>query len=241
MLAEREVASSSELPAELARERQLNHARYDGIQAQLARLSPEKDGAEIERLHGQLRALRAESADITARARAASPRWAALHAPEPLDARAAGLALDRGTALAAFAVGEEKTLLFVLAIPETAREGEDNGLLQVWEIFDTLRLDAELVTLSGCETALGEEMGGEGLMSLTRAFHYAGARSVLASLWRVPDQSTSDLMVRFYGHLKEGRSKAEALRLAQLELIRLGGRAAHPFRWAAFSVFGDWR
>jgi len=111
----------------------------------------------------------------------------------------------------------------------------------VWEVFDTLQLDAELVTLSGCETALGEEMGGEGLMSLTRAFHHAGARSVVASLRRVPDQSTADLMVRFYRYLKEGRSKVDALRQAQLDLIRSGSRSAHPFRWAAFSVFGDWR
>jgi CHAT domain-containing protein len=129
----------------------------------------------------------------------------------------------------------------VLSGSETAGEGEDNGLLQVWEIFDTVRLDAKLVTLSGCQTALGEDMGGEGLMSLTRAFQYAGARSVLASLWRVPDQSTADLMVRFYGHLKTGHSKVEALRLAQTDLIRSGTKAAHPARWAAFALFGDSR
>ena len=111
----------------------------------------------------------------------------------------------------------------------------------MWEIFDTVRLDAELVTLSGCETALGEEMGGEGLMSLTRAFQFAGARSVLASLWRVPDQSTADLMVGFYAHLKEGHDKVEALQLVQRDLNRSGKKAAHPFRWAAFAVFGDWR
>ena len=68
--------------------------------------------------------------------------------------------------------------------------GGDNGLLEAWEIFEKVRLDADLVTLSACETALGKEMGGEGLVGLTRAFQYAGARSVLASLWTVADEST---------------------------------------------------
>jgi CHAT domain-containing protein len=129
----------------------------------------------------------------------------------------------------------------VLAAPATDTEGGDNGLLQVWEIFDSVRLDAELVTLSGCETALGQEMGGEGLMGLRRAFQYAGARSVVASLWQVSDRSTADLMVRFYGYLQSGQTKADALRAAQIDLIRAGGKTAPPFRWAAFVLFGDWR
>jgi CHAT domain-containing protein len=119
--------------------------------------------------------------------------------------------------------------------------GQENGLLQAWEIFDGLRIDADLVTLSACETALGKDMGGEGLLGLTRAFLYAGARSVLASLWRVSDQTTPGLMRRFYRHLARGRPKDEALRAAQVEMIRAGGTGAHPFRWAAFQVFGDWR
>ena len=68
-----------------------------------------------------------------------------------------------------------------LTVPLQRREGEENGLLQAWEIFEQLRIDADLVTLSACETALGAELAGEGLIGLTRAFHYAGARSVLAS------------------------------------------------------------
>jgi CHAT domain-containing protein len=93
------------------------------------------------------------------------------------------------------------------------------------------------VTLSGCETALG----GEGLMGLTRAFLYAGARSVLASLWGVSDFSTPELMDRFYRHLAAGAAKDEALRAAQVEMIRAGGRRAQPDNWAAFELFGDWR
>ncbi len=112
-----------------------------------------------------------------------------------------------------------------------------------------MRIDAELVTLSACDTALGKEMGGEGLLGLTRAFHYAGARSVLATLWGVSDASTPRLMERFYTHLKAGKSRDEALRAAQLDFIRGGASSgaaavptsAHPFRWAAFQLSGDWR
>ncbi len=120
------------------------------------------------------------------------------------------------------------------------RTGE-NGLLQVWEIFEGMRLDLDLVTLSGCETALGEEFGGEGLLGLTRAFQYAGARSVVASLWSIPDASTSELMVRFYRYLRAGRSKDEALRAAQIDAIGSAGTYSHPFHWAAFQLFGDRR
>ena len=82
---------------------------------------------------------------------------------------------------------------------DSANAGEENGLLQVWEIFEQLRIDADLVTLSACETALGDDVAGEGLIGLTRAFHYAGARTVLASLWALADDSTSDLMTKVYG------------------------------------------
>jgi CHAT domain-containing protein/tetratricopeptide (TPR) repeat protein len=127
-----------------------------------------------------------------------------------------------------------------LTIPESPKEGEDNGLLQAWEIFEKVRLDADLVTLSACETALGKEMGGEGLVGLTRAFQYAGARTVLASLWSVGDASTSELMKGFYRALKVGTTKDEALREAQLALLK-NPRTAHPFHWAAFQIIGDWK
>ncbi len=108
-----------------------------------------------------------------------------------------------------------------LALAQVAGgDASENGFLQAWEIFEQVRLDAELVTLSACETGLGEEVGGDGLIGLTRAFQYAGARSVLASLWGVSDRSTSALMQRFYRYLRLGRAKDEALRLAQLDLLR---------------------
>ena len=131
----------------------------------------------------------------------------------------------------------------VLTIPESVQEGRENGLLQAWEIFDRLRIEADLVVLSACESGLGRELAGEGLIGLTRAFQYAGARSVMASLWQVADEVTGDLMVRFYRHLREGKSKAEALREAQLELIRKPSsrRASAPYYWAAFQLYGDWK
>jgi CHAT domain-containing protein/tetratricopeptide (TPR) repeat protein len=126
----------------------------------------------------------------------------------------------------------------VLSLPERRAEGQENGLLQAWEIFESVRLDADLVTLSACDTALGREMGGEGLVGLTRAFQYAGARSVLASLWSVSDRSTARFMKGFYTYLRGGKPKAEALRAAQIDQIR---RRSHPFHWAAFELFGDSR
>lgn len=145
-----------------------------------------------------------------------------------------------------------------LTIPEDTSSADanpkrDNGLLQVWEIFEKVRLDADLVVLSACDTGLGEEQGGEGLIGLTRAFQYAGARTVMASLWSVQDQATSELMIRFYKHLRAGKSKDEALRQAQIELIRgpievvneKGEKtlfdASAPYYWAGFQVYGDWQ
>jgi CHAT domain-containing protein/tetratricopeptide (TPR) repeat protein len=139
----------------------------------------------------------------------------------------------------------------VLAIPERLARGSENGLLQAWEIFDGMRLDADLVVLSGCESALGREVEGEGLMGLTRAFQYAGARAVLASLWNVSDRMTAPLMVSFYRALLAGKSSDEALRQAQMEMLHgsgqsnpaAGGAAEDPapFLWAGFELFGDWR
>ena len=116
----------------------------------------------------------------------------------------------------------------VLSLPAKWKPGQPNGLLQAWEILEQVRIDADLVTLSACGTALGQEMSGEGMIGLTRAFQYAGARTVLASLWSVNDQSTADLMGRFYRRLQKGESKDAALRGAQVEMLR--HRAVRPPR-----------
>jgi len=128
------------------------------------------------------------------------------------------------------------------SIPEHPEAGRDNGLLQAWEIFENVRLSADLVTLSACDSGLGQEMGGEGLVGLVRAFQFAGARSVVASLWSVSDASTAVLMKRFYTYLRQGKTKDEALRAAQLDLIRSQkSELSHPYNWAGFSLYGDWR
>lgn len=140
-----------------------------------------------------------------------------------------------------------------LSIPESFGEGQDNGLLQAWEIFERVRLDADLVVMSACDSALGQELRGEGLIGLTRAFQYAGARSVAATLWSVADEATAELMVGFHRHLQAGKPKDQALQAAQLELIRspiqiekLGGESidrdfSAPVFWAAFQIIGDWQ
>jgi CHAT domain-containing protein len=127
-----------------------------------------------------------------------------------------------------------------LTIPDKPSEGQDNGLLQAWEIFERVRLDADLVTLSACNTGMGQEMNGEGLIGLTRAFQYAGAHSILASLWAVDDMRTMQLMKQVYIGLRAGKTKDEALREAQLSLLRSQPSSA-PYYWAAFSLIGDWR
>ncbi|MEM9595700.1 MAG: CHAT domain-containing tetratricopeptide repeat protein [Acidobacteriota bacterium] len=125
--------------------------------------------------------------------------------------------------------------------PSVGGAAGHNGLLQAWEVAD-LELDADLVVLSACTTAIGPDRGGEGLISLSRAFQIAGARSVLASQWKVDDASTAELMIRFYRHLLAGQSKDEALRSAQLELIRGDHEAWRaPHHWGAFQLIGDWR
>jgi CHAT domain-containing protein len=119
-------------------------------------------------------------------------------------------------------------------------EEREDGLLQVYEIFN-LKLNADLVVLSACQTGLGRAVKGEGLVGMTQAFFYAGASSVLMSLWNVEDRSTAELMIRFHRHIRRGDlDKAQALRRAQLELI--GTTVfAHPYYWAAFSLTGDSR
>ncbi len=116
----------------------------------------------------------------------------------------------------------------------------NNGFLRLNEIYN-LRLPAELVVLSACQTGLGKEIRGEGLVGLTRGFMYAGARRLMASLWQVDDAATSELMQRFYrGVLGEkALSPAAALRAAQIELWNQK-QWRSPYYWAAFVVQGEW-
>jgi CHAT domain-containing protein len=115
-----------------------------------------------------------------------------------------------------------------------------NGVLRLYDIYN-LRLGADLVVLSACRTALGQEIKGEGLIGLTRGFLYAGAPRVLATLWEIDDRTTAEAMKRFYeGMLGRGERPAEALRAAQVALWKSRGWDA-PYYWAAFTLEGEWR
>jgi CHAT domain-containing protein len=116
-------------------------------------------------------------------------------------------------------------------------EGGHDGLLTAREIY-RLRLHADLVALSGCQTARGRILAGEGVQSLAHAFFYAGARSVVASLWDVSDRRTAELMTGFYAHLAQGESKSLALQSAKVDLLRREPRLA-PRYWAPFVLIGE--
>jgi CHAT domain-containing protein/tetratricopeptide (TPR) repeat protein len=118
--------------------------------------------------------------------------------------------------------------------------GRADGFLQLHDIYD-LRLAAELVVLSACNTGLGEDVQGEGLVGLTRVFLYAGSKSVVASLWKVDDTATAELMRHFYkAMLEDGLPPAAALRFAK-EAMRRQKRWQAPYYWSGFVVQGEYR
>ncbi len=146
-------------------------------------------------------------------------------------------------------------------------DGKEDGILTALEVGQLDLSRVELATLSACESGLGSAAGGEGLLGLQRAFQLAGAKSVVAGLWKVPDKATQLLMARFYDNLWQQRmSKLEALRQAQLWLLNDATKQAGlkrgleldattettprsadksnrlpPYYWAAFELSGDWR
>jgi CHAT domain-containing protein/tetratricopeptide (TPR) repeat protein len=115
-----------------------------------------------------------------------------------------------------------------------------DGFLPAYDVYN-LRLNADLVVLSACQTALGEDIRGEGLVGLARGFMYAGAARVVSSLWSVPDSATAELMRRFYRGMLVGHlPPAAALRAAQRS-IRAEPRWSAPYYWAGFVIQGEWR
>ncbi len=136
-----------------------------------------------------------------------------------------------------------------------ANDPRGDGLLTALEIGQLDLSNLDTVVLSACETAIGDYQRGEGQMSLQWAFHQAGAKTCVSSLWKVPDGATSHLMQKFYEHLWNGESKLEALRAAQIWALRNPAEASRgasiessgpsnrlpPYYWAAFVLTGEWR
>lgn len=114
-----------------------------------------------------------------------------------------------------------------------AKDKHNDGYLSVDELY-SLSLDADIVTLSACETALGKTGNGDDVIGFTRGFLYSGARTIVSSLWKVDDQATSELMNAFYQNMQK-RSSKTALRLAQLQVRK---QYPHPYYWASFQMVG---
>jgi CHAT domain-containing protein/Tfp pilus assembly protein PilF len=126
----------------------------------------------------------------------------------------------------------------VLSMVDEQGKPQD-GFLRTHDIYN-LKLPAELVVLSACETGLGKDVTGEGLDGLTRAFMYAGARRLVVSLWNVNDKATAALMQRLYTEmLRSNKTPAAALRAAQIEMLR-SKQWQSPYYWAAFVMQGEW-
>jgi len=138
-------------------------------------------------------------------------------------------------------LNSERPELSGLVFSLVDQEGKpQDGFLRLHEIYN-LQLNADLIVLSACETGLGKEIKGEGLIGLTRGFMYSGAPRVVASLWSVDDLATAELMKLFYQRmLKDGLPAGAALRAAQLELSRQK-RWASPYFWAGFVLHGEWK
>ena len=135
----------------------------------------------------------------------------------------------------------ERPGLSALVLSTVDEQGRpQDGFLRANDIYN-LKLPAELVVLSACQTGLGKEIKGEGLVGLTRGFMYAGAARVVVSLWSVNDRATAELMAKFYERmLKRGERPAAALRAAQVEMWRRR-QWQSPYYWAAFTMQGEWR
>jgi CHAT domain-containing protein len=137
-------------------------------------------------------------------------------------------------------VDTERPGLSALVLSMVDAEGKpQDGFLRANDIYN-MKLPAELVVLSACQTGLGKDVKGEGLIGLTRGFMYAGAKRVVVSLWSVNDKATSDLMTSFYrGMLKDNERPAAALRAAQIEMWKQK-KWQSPYYWAAFTMQGEW-
>ncbi|MEL7005247.1 MAG: CHAT domain-containing protein, partial [Bacteroidota bacterium] len=134
---------------------------------------------------------------------------------------------------------DEDPMLSKLYFSSLGRDSIEDGLLHVYEIYD-MELNADMAVLSACNTGAGVLRKGEGIMSLGRAFQYAGVKSVVLSNWAVPDETAPVIMKYFYTNLKDGQSKSQALRNAKLSYLNDSELyASSPFFWGNFMIVGD--
>ncbi|WAC03454.1 CHAT domain-containing protein [Lacinutrix neustonica] len=129
------------------------------------------------------------------------------------------------------------TPLLNLHISAFAPNGRSANKLHVRDLYN-LQLNADLVTLSACESGIGKLNRGEGLMSLARGFYFSGANSIVSTLWKINDASSTQLMGDFYQHLSNRKTKNNALKNAQLDFININKENgfSHPYYWSAFVV-----
>ena len=201
----------------------------------------ERGGVDLRRL-GRLTASREEALEIV---RVSGPHQVTLL--QGLGAsRASVLAADmaryRVVHLASHSIlDDEHPELSALVLSMVNDQGQPvDGLLLLDDVY-RMKLAADLVVLSACDTALGTDVRGEGIVGLTRGFFHAGAQRVIASLWKVDDRATLALMRRFYEKFfREGLPAGAALRQAQLSMLA-DAKWAFPYYWSAFELHGEWR
>ena len=147
-----------------------------------------------------------------------------------------------GTRLGKWVAWTENPLLrsgLALAGANQGKSGADDGVLTALEAAGLDLWGTKLVVLSACDTGVGEVRNGDGVYGLRRALVLAGSESQMMSLWPVSDRSTRDLMIAYYTNLAQSVGRAEALRQAQLGLLR-DARRRHPYYWAGFIQSGEW-
>jgi CHAT domain-containing protein len=154
--------------------------------------------------------------------------------------KAVGLERYRYVHLATHAVVDEEHPGMSRLLLQREEGSSEDGILHLGEVYN-LRLNADLVVLSACDTGRGRIARGEGIIGLTRGFLYAGAKSLLVSLWPVGDAATADLVLEFYEELLAGRPRAEALRQAKLRTMGRNPEYAQPYYWSSLVLVGQGR
>jgi CHAT domain-containing protein len=126
--------------------------------------------------------------------------------------------------------------IVLAGVNASLKEGRDDGVVSADKILGLRLKGTDLVVLSACETGVGDVRNGEGVFGLKRSFILSGAKTVVMSLWSIPSKETTELMTDFYTLMAKGKTKAEALREARLNLMK---KKSNPFYWGAFVMVGN--